>query len=483
MDKQNNTNNQDDSWIDHLFDDIDPLAEIGPDEQAVHSAGLIHPKDRELEEILSEDWSGTKANGSTQRFVSAQEKAEEPKPAVQSEKKPEAKKKNTDTAKPTTPAPSKPKSKKGEMLAGIPHIFSTLIWLAVIVIIGASLGRWVWNCCSDLMAFGKPDQKITITITDKEVQVLDKNTKEVDIDAISQKLGDAGLIKYPALFKLFATLTNKDEHIIAGTFNLNSYFDYNAMINAMSYHSAAREIVTVLIPEGYNCAQIFALLEEHEVCTAKELEEYAANGELDDYWFLENVKRGSEYCLEGYLFPDTYDFYVNDDPRRVLEKFLDDFDYRFTDLMKEDFEILKNRFSSINLTVHDVVTMASIIEKETSSDTESYDIASVFYNRLANSASYPTLDSDATVHYAIGDYFGQIEELTYSHLQSSSPYNTRKARGLPPGAICNPGRSSLYAALDPNDTNYYYFVYNAKEGHHIFAKTYNEHLKNVDSLE
>ncbi len=431
------------------------------------------PEEDWLHSILNEQ----SAEDATQRFAVQEPEQETPKAPKKTERT------------------GRPKAKSGYGMFGIPHILSTLIWLAVILVVGVSLGRWAWDCCSDLMAFGKPDKAITITITDKEVQGTGEN-KTVDIDAVSQKLGDAGLIEYPALFKLFATLTGKDEAIIAGTFNLNCYFDYNAMINAMSYHSKARDIVTVLIPEGYNCAQIFALLEENEVCTAEELADYAANGELDDYWFLEDVKRGTKYCLEGYLFPDTYDFYVDDDPRRVLEKMLDDFDYRFTDIMKEDFEELKQRYAKMmsshgygsdyiaanQLTLHDVVTMASIIEKETSSDNESFDIASVFYNRLAYASNYPTLDSDATVHYAIGDYFGQIKELTQAHLQSASPYNTRKSKGLPPGAICNPGRSSLYAALDPNDTKYYYFVYDAKNGHHLFASTYSDHLKNVDKL-
>ena len=127
-------------------------------------------------------------------------------------------------------------------------------------------------------------------------------------------------------------------------------------------------------------------------------------------------------------------------------------------------------------------TMASIIEKETGSVDESYNIASVFYNRLSNPASFPRLDSDATVHYAIGDYFGQVKELTQAHLDSNSPYNTRKATGLPPGAICCPGRDSLYAALGPNETNYFYFVYDPDQGRHLFAETYYEHQQNVDAV-
>ena len=380
------------------------------------------------------------------------------------------------------PTSTRPRRKTGYGLLGIPHILTTLVWLVTIVICGVTLGRTLWVCCADLMAFGKSDTQITVTITDREVRVRSDGTKEVDAESISKKLHNAGLIDYPKLFETFVTLTGKDQDIIAGTFTLNCYYDYNAMVNAMSYYAPAREEVTVTIPEGYTCAQIFRLLEENEVCTVAELEEYAASGELKEYWFLEGVSRGDKYSLEGFLFPDTYDFYTNDDPRRVLEKFLNNFDYRFTDLMKEDLLELRERFG-VDFTIHDVVILASIIEKETSSVDESYDISSVFYNRLTNPNFYPHyLGADATVHYAIGDYFGQIKELTQAHLDTDSPYNTRKYAGIPPGAISSPGRDSLYAALSPNVTNYLYFVYDPDAGHHLFTSDYNEHLRNVASV-
>ncbi len=379
----------------------------------------------------------------------------------------------------------RPQRKSGYGLLGIPHIISTVVWLGIILIVGVSLGHMIWACCSDLMAFGKPDKAITITITEND-----------DIDTISQKLQDAGLISYPKLFKTFATLTHKDEDIDPGTYTLNSFYDYNAMINGMQQYAPVREEVTLMIPEGSTCAQIFRLLEEKGVCDADKLEEYAASGELKNYWFLDGIERGDKYCLEGFLFPDTYDFYLDDEPQRVIEKMLDGFNYRFTDIMKTDFRAMQERYASMMashgygsdyidahpLTLHDVVILASIIEKETANNSESYDIASVFYNRLTNASNYPTLGSDATVHYAIGDYFGEVEELTAEHLASDSPYNTRKNGGLPPGAICNPGTYSLYAALDPNDTEYYFFVYDPSIYMHRFARNEAEHNQNIAGL-
>ena len=379
----------------------------------------------------------------------------------------------------------RPKRKKGAGLLGIPHLLATVIWLALIVVIGVSMGRLLWVCCSDIMAFGKGSNQVTITIT-----------KDDNIDTISQKLGQANLVRYPGLFKAFATLTGKDERISVGTFTLNTHLDYNAMINAMTSYGATREVVSVMLPEGATCAQIFKLLEEKNVCTVEELEDYAANGELSNYWFLEGVPRGSKYCLEGYLAPDTYKFYTNDTPRRVLEKFLNEFDDRFTDIMKDNFTTLQKAYvdtmrakgcseeyiSENPLTLHQVVTLASVILKETSSNAEGYAISSVFFNRMTH-PEYLILGSDATVYYALGDYFGQLGELTEEQLNVDSPYNTRKNKGFPPGPICNPDVHALYAALEPVETDYYYFVFDPKAGNHLFAVTYQEHLDNIAKVE
>ena len=438
--------------------------------------------DNELEKILAEDWLNV-----TEPEVSL-ETEETEAPAVSQDstavETPQDAPVRRRRFKKIIEQKRRPKRTDGYGLLGIPHILATAIWLVLIVAIGVSLGRVLWICCADVMAFGKEPQKVTITITEDDT-----------IKTISKKLGNANLVRYPGLFELFAKVTGKDEDISVGTFTLDSQFDYNAMINAMYSYGASREVVDVMFPEGYNCAQIFKLLEEKKVCTVAELEEYAANGELEDYWFLEGVERGDKYCLEGYMAPDTYAFYTNDSPRRVIEKFLNEFDDRFTDKMKEDFQTIQqqyanrlkaNGFSSAYvaehpLTLHQVVTLASVTQKETSSDSECYDIASVFYNRLVN-PSIQSLGADATVYYALGDYFSEIKELTAEHLNADSPYNTRKNKGIPPGPICNMGVQALYATLEPNDTNYQYFVYDKEKGAHRFAVTEREHLNNVNEL-
>ncbi len=390
----------------------------------------------------------------------------------------------------------RPKFKKGYGLFGIPHILSTGIWLVIILVIGLTLGNLLWVCVSDLMAFGKPDQQITITITEKEITLNEDGSKNVDIDAIAKKLGDAGLIKYPNLFKFFAAeITDKAYDIDIGTYTLNSMYDYNAMINHMSVYQSAREQVEIMIPEGYTCAQIFKLLEDNGVCTVAEMEVYMVevgqdgmdgNYEWDGYWFLEGAPKADKYWMEGYMFPDTYRFYKNDAPANVVKKFLDGFDYRFTDVMHKKLETIQER-TGLKLSIRDVVIIASMIEKETADGAESYDISSVIFNRLNNAANFPYLNIDATLIYALGGNIdpetGNTKPLTDQDLQMSHPYNTYNNRGLPPGPISNPGRNSLDAALSPNeDTGYYYYVYNPKEGKHWFSKTLSEHENKIQQI-
>lgn len=444
--------------------------EIGVDPMAVAAAGLVAPEDRELEKIMAQDWDAT-------TILPKTEEEEVPEEELSEEEYQEELPENTQKRR--------PKMKKGYGLLGIPHVLVTFIWLALIVMIAVPLGRIGWMWVADVMAFGKESQEITLTITETDT-----------IEDVANKLGDAEIVRFPGLFQKFAELTGKGERIDPGTYTLNSHLDYNALLNGMVDYGPAHDVVEIMFPEGYNCAQIFALLEEKEVCTAAELEEYAANGELDEYWFLEGVERGSKYCLEGYLAPDTYKFYTHDEPRRVLEKLLDEFDDRFTDKMKEDFITMQDRYNTMlskngygdeyiannPLTLHKLVTLASIVQKETAGDDESYNIASVFYNRLTDPASHPYLGSDATVYYAIGDYFGDKEALTQADLDFDSPYNTRNHQGLPPGPICNPGSYTMYAALDPNDTDYYYFVYSTELQEHLFSSTLKEHEDKLKEL-
>lgn len=352
----------------------------------------------------------------------------------------------------------RPKRKKGEGLLGIPNILVTFVWLALILAIGVTAGRMLWVCAADVLAFGREDQVVTITIYESDT-----------MDDIIEKLYSNGLIRYRSLFQLYASISDAEEDIQPGIYDLNTRYDYHALVNSMS-PSSSRSVVQLTIPEGYTCRQIFDLLEENRVCTAVDIGAYASDGELDDYWFLENVERGSEYCLEGFLFPDTYQFYQNSTPREALEKMLDNFEVRFNEEMRAQIETLNANVTGGGYTVREVVIVASLIEREAAAPSEAAAIAGVIYNRLFRWGDTPAyLNIDAALVYAQGGDNQTIDTTL------DSPYNTYTHVGLTPTPIANPGLSSLEAALNPETHDYYYYVLNPSTGMHQFSTTYEEH--------
>ena len=359
----------------------------------------------------------------------------------------------------------RPKRKKGEGLLGIPSIAATLVWLALILAIGVTAGRMLWVCAADVLAFGREDKPVTITIYESD-----------SMESIVDKLYDAGLIRYKSLFNLYASISDAQEDIQPGIYDLNTRYDYHALVNFMSPRSS-REVVQLTIPEGYTCRQIFKLLEENRICTARDIAAYAATGELEPYWFLEQVERGSEYCLEGFLFPDTYQFYKNSSPKEALEKMLDNFDHRFSEEMRAQLDTLNANVTGGNYGVREVTIVASLIEKESAAPAESPAIAGVIYNRLFRWGDTPAyLNIDASLVYAQGGDNSTIDT------SIDSPYNTYTHTGLTPTPIANPGLSSLKAALDPEMHEYYYYVLNPSTGMHQFSKTYEEHEANRTSF-
>ena len=352
----------------------------------------------------------------------------------------------------------RPKRKKGEGLFGIPSILVTFVWLALILVIGVTAGRMLWICAADVLAFGREDKVVTIT-------VYESDTMEDIID----KLHAGGLIRYKSLFNFYADISDAEEDIKPGIYDLNTRYDYHALVNFMSPRSS-REVIKLTIPEGYTSRQIFALLEENRVCTALDAAAYAASGDLSEYWFLEGIERGRENCLEGYLFPDTYEFYKNSTPKEAIERMLDNFAYRFDEEMLAQLETLNGKVTDGSYGVREIVIIASLIEKESAAPSESPAVSGVIYNRLFRWGNNPRyLNIDASIVYAQEGNNERIDT------KLDDPYNTYLYEGLTPGPIANPGLSSLKAALNPESHNYYYYVLNPSTGMHQFSTTYEEH--------
>ena len=346
------------------------------------------------------------------------------------------------------------------------------IYMAVVLACAVAIAIGLWFAADDVLSLTKPDQDVTVTITQGE-----------SLGEIASALKDSGLIRYKGLFMLYGMFSGAERKVSPGTFLLNTQFDYHALVDGLSPTSETRATVTLTFPEGYTCQQMFDMLAENGVCDLAELQNIAANYEFD-YDFLENRAYGDERRLEGYMFPDTYDFYVDDDAVRVISKFLSNFESRVTAEMLAAMDdqnaairrAMEAEGSFDQLEIEDamldldkMLTVASLIEKEAGTDSERSLIASVIYNRLTTRI-HPLLQIDASVEYALG---GHRERFTDEDLAVDSPYNTYRYEGLPPGPIANPGLASITAALYPQNTDYFFYALD-EGGVHRFFETYME---------
>ena len=334
--------------------------------------------------------------------------------------------------------------------------FNIFTYLLFVLITSAILAGVGWLLINDLCAFNKEDITATIEVTADDT-----------VSTIADKLEDAGLIQYKWFFKLFATVADAKDKIGTGTYELNTDMDYRALIVGMHNSSGNlnSDTVRITIPEGYTVAQIIHLMAEKGVNTEENLLE-AAKTAAFDYEYIDNNSEDISR-LEGYLFPDTYDFYLNEKPANALNRLIKNFDSKLDDDLLAQAE-------ARGYDLKKIITIASLIEKETDG-TDQVKIASVIYNRLDGpgdkGGTYGMLQIDASLLYALPDHEGAI---TNADKQTDSKYNLYKYAGLPPTPIANPGLASIEAALEPAETNYYYYAL-GKDGKHHFSATLQEH--------
>jgi UPF0755 protein len=270
-------------------------------------------------------------------------------------------------------------------------------------------------------------------------------------------LYQARIIRQPNKFEQFARIQGLDKHIKAGEYELSADMPPRQIIEILV--SGRVRLHKITVPEGYNLRQIAALIDQSGCGTQSGFLKAATDP-------ARVRKMGiSAQTFEGYLFPDTYYFPKNIQPKKIIETMVN----RFQSVFKPEW---KNRAQAMGFSVHAIVTLASIIEKETGVAAERPIISSVFHNRLKRNMR---LDSDPTVIYGIKDFDGNI---TRKHLATPSPYNTYMISGLPPGPIANPGVKALEAALYPANTDFLYFV-SKKDHTHQFSTRISDHLRAV----
>ena len=357
--------------------------------------------------------------------------------------------------------PRKSAKRRRSAKARVAGAFLYVLFVIGLSAILATLG-WVWAC--DLLGLNKEHISIEVTI--------DEST---DFNSVVDMLEEEGLIQYKFLFKLYAKFSHAEDKIAPGTYELTTEMDYHALVSSMGSSSSTRLTTDVTIKEGLTIDQVFELLEDRGVTTVEKLRDMAANWDYAFDW-LQDRPLGDYHRLEGYLFPDTYKFEMGENPKYVINKMLVNFDAK----MEEYIDQYTGEEAEYSL--HDIVTIASMIEKETdgTSNEERNDyrsIASVIYNRLEHPEGETVgyLQIDATLVYING---GRVP--TEADKLIDSPYNTYLYTGLPAGPISNPGITSLLAAMNPDSTNYYFYVLNPETKQHEYTRTYAEHQVLVD---
>ncbi len=347
-----------------------------------------------------------------------------------------------------------------------------IMYAIFVISVSVILAALAWMGAADVLALNKEEIIGTVTLpeeifTEKEVEIenADGTTQLVllpsaDMDYVAEQLKNAGIIEYEFLFKLYSQFSSADIQIDPGTFELSTVFDYRAIVKKMTTGSPSQVTTKITFPEGYTMEEMFNLLEENNICDAADLYESAANSTFS-YSFIDDAKLGQPERLEGLLFPDTYEFYEGESPYSILNKMLYNFYYRFTAEMISDAE-------RKGLTVHQLITIASMIEKEATSE-DRHSISSVIYNRLNAGMK---LEIDATIQYMLPE---RVPQVLNEHLLIDSPYNTYMYAGLPPSPIANPGMASIEAALNPISSGYYYYALNVATKQHEFFTNAGDH--------
>lgn len=333
-----------------------------------------------------------------------------------------------------------------------------IIYFAVIISISVYGGQLAVRWANDAFAFVKESKEVKVTIPENAT------TQEVALI-----LAESGIISEPDLFRIFTMLKKNDGLYLGGEYTLDTSMDYSTIMSKLKYtYKPARETLRFTIPEGYTLEQIVALLVKHGLGTEEEFWQALQYGKFN-YEFLADLPK-SKTRLEGFIFPDTYEVYKDEGAESVIKRLLSNFNKKFKD---EYYE----RAQELNMSVLQVVTLASIIEKEAVNVAEFSLVSSVFHNRLNSPDKYPYLQSCATIQYVLPE---RKQVLSVEDTKIDSPYNTYTNKGLPPGPISNPGEAAIYAALYPDTTNYYFFV--ASGNNHVFSTSYDAHLTAIRNV-
>ena len=341
-----------------------------------------------------------------------------------------------------------------------------LVWVCMVLLVSFTLASYLIKGSNDFFAVGRSQGTTSVTIPEN-----------VTLDDLTQILYEAGAIKEPEFFSLFCMVTVDDdemEYFQPGTYNLDTNLDYQAIISTLQGGNQTREEVRVTFPEGTTALEAAALLEENGVCSQEDFLAAINSTDFDSYEAIAPIAAitGKYYKLEGYLFPDTYDFYKGEEIDSVVGKLVNNFQNRTADLQED--------IAASGMTLDQVVTLASIIQREAANTQDMANVSAVLHNRLAFGAEYGIyrLQCDSTTFYP----YKREEDVPASGALAYGNYDTYEVQGLPAGAICNPGLDAIEAALHPNtegDAPYYLYFCHASDGTAYYATNEADHQYNL----
>lgn len=284
---------------------------------------------------------------------------------------------------------------------------------------------------------------------------------------IAQDLQSHGIINNTLGFRILARLEGKDTKFKNGIYYFRVGMTNQSVLDQL-VKGPANQVVRVTIPEGYTVEDIANLLEKENLVSKEDFCKVAKDFAPYEYMKPALDNKDIKYSVEGFLFPDTYDFDKSYTAKQIMQIMVDNFDSKLSTEMRAQAK-------AEDLSIFKLVTMASLVEREAKFEEDRPIIADVFFKRLKDGMK---LQSDATIQYALDEH---KEEFSIEDTKYESPYNTYLHEGLTPGPIGNPGLDSIKAVLNPKKTDYLYFVAD-KDGHNHYSVTYDEHLKVIDEI-
>ncbi len=332
----------------------------------------------------------------------------------------------------------------------------------VLVACAVALALFAMSSATDLFGLNQEDKQVEVNV--------EEGMSSGDIIDL---LEETGVIDQKITFRFYAGLKDALNEFKPGLYVMNHNFSYDEIIIMLRTgirNEEERAVVTVTFYEGMTAWDIAERLEENKVCNAEAFIQACNTADFSDYDFMSMIPEEELQFvrLEGFLFPDTYQFYVDEKPENAVRRFLDNFDAKVTD-------DLIAQLNNQNLSLYEGINLASIIQGESSNVDQMGNVSSVFHNRLDTPEVYPRLESDVSRSYVNRDIIPHVDIINDDQVFA---YDSYQCSGLPIGPVNNPGLEAIMAAAHPEDTPYYFFVSDA-EGNFYYAVTFDEHVNNV----